>query len=296
MTTTSALTHADHTAADHTHADDSHAVHTHADDTHAVRLGRRAAASTRRIPLTRLVRVELRKLFDTRAGAWLLAAIGITSLLATGAVIAWAPDDQLTYGQFTLAIGFPMSVILPVIAALSVTAEWSQRSGLATFTLVPHRGRVVLAKALAVSLVAVAATPVAFALGALGNLAGSAITGVPAVWDADAVSAASFALGNTLLLLVGFTLGALIRNSPGAVVGYMIYAFVVPGLLAFLAFNQAWFADARPWVDPKYSQDALIVGELTTGEQWTQLAVTTLVWLVVPLAAAVLGLRRSEVK
>ena len=33
-------------------------------------------------------RVELRKSFDTRAGFWLLASIGIASLLTTGAVIA----------------------------------------------------------------------------------------------------------------------------------------------------------------------------------------------------------------
>ena len=50
----------------------------------------------------------------------------------------------------------PMSVILPIIAALSVTAEWSQRSGLTTFTLAPHRGRVLLAKAAAAVLLAVA--------------------------------------------------------------------------------------------------------------------------------------------
>ena len=97
------------------------------------------------------------------------------------------------------------------------------------------------------------------------------------------------------LLLVGFTLGALIRNSPGAIVGYMIYAFVAPGLLAFLAFNQAWFNDARPWVDPKFNQDALMQGTLT-GEGWTHLAVTTLVWLVLPLLVAVVNLLRSEVK
>jgi hypothetical protein len=249
----------------------------------------------RRIPLARLVHVEVRKVLDTRAGAWLLAGIGLCALLATGAVIAWAPDEQLTYSRFTLAIGFPMSVLLPVVAALAVTAEWSQRSGLTTFTLVPHRGRVLLAKALAVTLVAVAATPVAFAVGALGNLAGSGIAGVPTVWDQDLTDAATFALGNTLLLLVGFTLGALIRNSPGAVVAYMVYAFVAPGLLAFLAFNQAWFADARPWLDPKHNQDALINGSIV-GDQWTQLAVTSAVWLVLPLAAAVVLLRRSEVK
>src|SRR3712207_8192920 len=56
-----------------------------------------------------------------------------------------SPADQLTYGEFTLAIGVPMTIILPILAVLSVTSEWSQRSGLATFTLVPHRGRVLLA-------------------------------------------------------------------------------------------------------------------------------------------------------
>ena len=97
------------------------------------------------IPLSRIVSVELRKSFDTRSGFWLLASIAIASLLATAGVVIWAARDQLTYSTFTLAIGFPMAVILPVIAILSVTAEWTQRSGLTTFTLVPHRGRVVFA-------------------------------------------------------------------------------------------------------------------------------------------------------
>jgi hypothetical protein len=248
------------------------------------------------IPLSRVVAVELRKSFDTRAGFWLLASIGIAALLTTAAVIAWAPTSEVSYSQFTLAIGVPMTVILPIIAVLSVTSEWSQRSGLATFTLVPHRGRVLLAKAIAVLFVAVVATAVAFAVGAVGNLAGSALVDIPAAWDVDAADAANFALGNVLLLLVGFTLGALLRSSAGAIVAYMIYAFVVPGLLAFLAFNQAWFRDARAWVDPKYNQDALLQGTALTGEQWTHLAVTSLVWLLVPLTVAVLNLLRSEVK
>jgi hypothetical protein len=253
------------------------------------------AATPRRIPLARIVRVELRKSFDTRSGFWLLASIGLAALLTTGAVIAWAPQSEFTYSQFTLAIGVPMSVILPIIAVLSVTAEWSQRSGLATFTLVPHRGRVLLAKAVAAVLVAVASTLVAFTVGALGNLTGAAVAGIPTVWDQNLADVGYFTLGYTMLMLVGFTLGALIRTSPGAVVAYMIYAFVIPGLLAFLAFNQDWFRDARPWLDPKYNQDLLLHGNLT-GEQWTQLAVTTAAWLVLPLIAAVVNVHRSEVK
>jgi ABC-2 type transport system permease protein len=256
---------------------------------------RTAASTPRRIPLTRVVAVELRKSFDTRSGFWLLAGIGLAALLTTGAVIAWAPASEFSYGQFTLAIGVPMTVILPIIAILSVTAEWSQRTGLTTFTLVPNRGHVLFAKALASGLVALAATAVSFTVGALGNVTGAAMAGIDPAWNQDLTDVGYFALGNTLLLLVGFTLGALVRNSPGAIVGYMVYAFVAPGLLAFLAFNQTWFRDARPWVDPKFNQDTLLQGTLS-GDGWAHLAVTTLVWLVLPLTVAVFNLLRSEVK
>ena len=127
--------------------------------------------------MARIVSVELRKSFDTRSGFWLLASIGIASLLATAGVVLFAAADQLTYSTFTLAIGFPMAVILPMIAILSVTAEWSQRSGLTTFTLVPHRGRIILAKAIVAVLVAVASMLVAFVVGAVGNLVAAALAG-----------------------------------------------------------------------------------------------------------------------
>ena len=57
-------------------------------------------------------------MFDTRSGFWLMASIAITALLATGAVILLAPDSELTYDTFAAAIGFPMAVILPMIAIL----------------------------------------------------------------------------------------------------------------------------------------------------------------------------------
>jgi ABC-2 type transport system permease protein len=239
--------------------------------------------------------VELRKNFDTRSGRWLLASLGGAALLTTGAIIAWAPAEQLAYSEFTLAIGVPMTVILPIIAVLSVTSEWSQRSGLTTFTLVPHRGRVLWAKAIAALLVTAPATAAAFGVGAVGNVIGASLADVDAVWNQSMVDVRYFALGQSLLLLVGFVLGALIRNSSGAIVAYMIYGFVAPGLLAFLAFSQDWFADARPWVDAKYTQDALLRGELV-GDGWSHLAVTSVVWLVVPMIFAVANVLRSEVK
>jgi len=82
-----------------------------------------ARRAARPIPTTRLVKIELRKMFNTRSGFWMLVSIGILSVIATGAVIIFAPDSDVTYETFAAAIGFPMSVILPMIAILAVTSE-----------------------------------------------------------------------------------------------------------------------------------------------------------------------------
>jgi ABC-type transport system involved in multi-copper enzyme maturation permease subunit len=247
------------------------------------------------IPLSRIVKVELRKSFDTRAGFWLLMSIGIAAILATSAVLLFAPEEQIIYDNFAAAIGFPMAVILPMIAILSVTREWSQRSGLTTFTLAPHRGRVVLAKALVAVSIAVVSMLLAFSVGAVGNVFGSAIAGVDPVWDIGWAAALNIVLANILGLLVGFMLGVLIRNSAGAIVAYFVYSLLLSTLTSVLAETQQWFRDLQPWVDFNYAQTALFNGALTD-EQWAQLGVTSLAWLVAPLVLGVWMLLRSEIK
>ena len=247
-------------------------------------------------PLARLVKVELRKSFDTTAGLWLLVSIAVLSLLTTGAVIAWSSAEEQTYQTFTLAIGMPLSIVLPVIAALTLTSEWTQRTGLTTFSLVPHRRRIVLAKALALALVAAPSMLLAFGLGAAGHLTGTAIRGTEPVWDMTWASVGQFALGNVLSVLVGFILGLLIRSTAGALATYFVVTFVAPPLLTLLAVKQDWFGDLRPWVDPTVSQKALFGAIALDSEQWQQLAVTSVVWLAVPLAIGVARLVRAEVK
>ena len=257
---------------------------------------RPARTTPARIPLSRIVSVELRKSFDTRSGFWLLASVGITALLATGATILFAPDSELTYDSFAAAIGFPMAVILPMIAVLSVTSEWSQRSGLTTFTLVPHRGRTILAKAIGAVGIGITSMLLAFAIGALGNVVGSAMAGVDQVWDVGLVDVADIVLFNILNMLIGFMLGVVIRNSAGAIVAYFVYSFVLPTLAMVLAASQQWFKDLQPWVDFNCAQGALTDGGTMAGQEWAQLGVTGLFWLVIPLAVGVRMVLRSEVK
>src|SRR5829696_2468008 len=193
------------------------------------------------IPLSRVVRVELRKMFDTRSGFWLIASIGITGLIATIATIAFAPDNDLTYYNFAKAIGFPITVILPMVALLAITSEWSQRSGLTTFTYVPSRGRVVWAKTLSSLIVAVASMLFAFAIGAVGNVVGSTIAGTSMVWDLSAGHAATIVLGNLVSLLTGTMIGMLLRSSAGGLVAYFLMTLLLPNLFGLLAGSQHWF-------------------------------------------------------
>src|SRR5688500_19329434 len=98
------------------------------------------------IPFARILGVELRKMFDTRSGFWLMASIVITSGIATVLTVLLSDRDELTFDSFAGAVGSPMSIVLPIIGVLAVTSEWSQRTALTTFTLVPSRGRVISAK------------------------------------------------------------------------------------------------------------------------------------------------------
>jgi ABC-2 type transport system permease protein len=252
-------------------------------------------AVVHQIPLTRTVRVELRKMFDTRSGFWLIASIAITGLIATVATVAFAPDDDLTYYTFAKAIGFPITVILPMVALLSITSEWSQRTGLTTFTQVPQRGRVIWAKTISSIAVAVASMVFAFAIGAVGNVVGSWIAGTSTVWDVSVGHALSIVLGNLTCLLTGTMLGMLIRSSPAGLVAYFVFSLLVPTVSGILATSQEWFADLQPWVDLNYAQSFLFEG-MSTGAQWAHVVTTVLLWIVLP---GILGLRlvmRSEVK
>ena len=247
------------------------------------------------IPASRLLSVELRKMFDTRSGFWLMASIVILSVIATAATITFAPRDELTYETFASAVGIPMSVILPVIAVLSVTSEWSQRSALTTFTLVPSRGRVILAKAVGVVLIGIVSIGIAAAVGALGNVVGTAIAGVDTTWNVGAGELGLIVLANVLSMLVGFMLGVVIRSSAGAIVAYFVYGLVLPGVSSALASTQDWYRDNAGWLDFNYAVSGLFNGSMT-GEQWSQLGVTTFVWLVLPLTIGLRILLRSEVK
>jgi hypothetical protein len=248
------------------------------------------------IPLVRVVRVELRKMFNTRSGFWLMASLVIVGVLATVATILFAPEEDLTHDTFASAIGFPMTIVLPIIAILAITGEWSQRTGLTTFTLVPDRRRVLLAKTVSSVVVGVVAMLVALVVGVVGNVVGTTITGTDLVWDLSAAQFGTILIGSLLCLLTGTMLGMLLRSSPGALVTYFVLTLVLPTLFGILAASQPDFVDVQPWIDANLARSFLFEGPPENGEQWAQVAATAGLWLVLPSLVGIRAVLRSEVK
>ncbi|TCJ21831.1 ABC transporter permease subunit [Nocardioides jejuensis] len=247
------------------------------------------------IPFGRVLLVELQKMFDTRAGFWLMASIVIASVIATVVTVLLGDRDALSFDSFAAAVGSPMSILLPVAGVLAVTSEWSQRTALTTFTLVPSRPRVIGAKVIDVLAIGVVSMVLALGIGALGNVVTSLVTGNDAIWDISATSFAKIILANELGMLLGLALGLLFRSSPAAVVGYFVVNFVLPGISGALASSQQWWADHAGWFDLNQTRFLLFDSNLT-GEQWTQLGVTTLIWIVVPFLVGLRLVLKTEIK
>jgi ABC-2 type transport system permease protein len=247
------------------------------------------------ISLPRVVAVELRKMFDTRAGLWLMASILIAAVTATVATTLFAPASDLTYYTFAKAIGFPMTVILPIIAILAITSEWSQRTGLTTFTHVPNRRRVIVAKVVASVLVGVTSMLIALVVGVAGNLVAPAVTGTDRVWDVSLLHGLDIVIGSLISLLTGTMLGILFRSSPVALVAYFVTSYLLPTLFGLLASSHDGFQHLQRWIDLNYAQSFLFEGTLS-GVEWARLAVATTLWLALPALVGLHLVMRSEVK
>ena len=246
-------------------------------------------SGTSRIPLARLVRVEVRKLVDTRSGFWLLAAIVAITAAIIVIFFLTADAQDRTFLNFVGVTATPQGFLLPVLGILLVTSEWSQRTALVTFTLMPVRGRVLLAKVIAALLAGSAAIVLAVATAALATAAGGADDAWRGIgWD----DLAKFGLLQVTGVLQGLAFGLLFLSSAAAIVTF----FVLP--TAFTIVANLWTAlrDAAPWIDAGTAQQPLFRGVDLTTEQWWQVVSTTAIWVLLPFVVGLVRVLRAEVK
>lgn len=249
-------------------------------------LGIDAAPSPPPIPFSRLVRVEWAKATDTRAARWLLALVPLsTAGIMLVPVLAPTSFDQ-TYASYLRLAAIAVTILLPVVAILMFTSEWSQRSVLTTFTQEPRRIRVLNAK-LAVSMMLSGGAAVIGGVVTAAALGLAAASGRAVEANLTVGAITGYLLFVLLNVLAGVALAVLLQSSaPAIAASYALpAAFAVLGKASTLVSD--WIDTSTPW------------GKWVLENDWAghvpQISFSIALWVVVPLAAGVVRTIRRDV-
>jgi len=238
--------------------------------------------------LGRLTLVELRKMTDTRSGFWLLL---VTALLTVAVAVVSAlvlhDEDANLLNFFAISL-VPASILMPIVGILLVTAEWTQRTAMISFTLVPHRSRVLMAKLLA----GLALAAIGLQLCLLVALATTAFAGADGdqTWSLSAALIGQGAVSIGVPMISGIAFGAVLLSSAPAIVLY----FVLPTAWSALGAIPKLEGAAR-WLDQSRTMTPLLE-ETLSGTQWARLATSVALWTLLPLALGFWRVARSDVR
>jgi ABC-2 type transport system permease protein len=246
-----------------------------------------AAVTFPRIAFPRLSAVELRKMVDTRAGVWLLLVIQLVAVAAVSALLVAGNAEEQDFADFFTVSLWVTGVLLPVLGILAVTSEWSQRTGLTTFALVPQRERVIGAKLVAAAILTLVSVAVCLLVATLGNLVSGGS------WSFGLDGAGRGALYGLLAMAGGFALGLTFLNSALAITLY----FTVPTAWTALGDGISALAQPAEWLDMDRAAAPLLdATEAMTGTDWAQIATASALWVGLFLVVGLWRLRRTELK
>ncbi len=237
--------------------------------------------------LGRLIAVELRKMVNTRSGFWV--PIGVALITVAVAIIASANHGGRdgTFTHVLHATVQPAAFLLPVVGVLLICSEWSQRTTLTTFTLVPSRWRVIGAKLGASTIVSTIALVVCLLLtvvcaSAFGHAPGG--TGSLA-WQVIVQSWLFLVSG----MVMGLAFGAAILVSAPAIVAYLL----LPTIWGAVVGNISALAGVAHWLDASESLGPM-TQQAMSATQWAHALATFAVWIGIPIVIGAFRIGRGD--
>ena len=239
------------------------------------------------IPFGTLVRAELRKTVDVRAARWMLFASALLVVGAEAVPLVFPHNVTQDRASYLTWAALGLSRLLPLVLLMAMTAEWSQRTAMTTFTLEPRRGRVLAAKVVAGLIISVIAGLFALLAGTVAVLAASRLVagGVAEGWNWSQL--AGFALFVVLTSAVGMAIGAALHNTAAAIVSY----FVLAGLFSLLMIPA--LQKAGDWINTGTTFGWVLTGDWSG--HGAQIAVCAALWIALPLAVGTFRTIRREV-
>jgi ABC-type transport system involved in multi-copper enzyme maturation permease subunit len=186
-----------------------------------------------------LVRSELLKIRTTRSWwAYLIVIVLLAGIGTAGTIGSAASSDRGTVDfQLDVVDTMGVAVLLAIILGITIiTAEFRHGTVTPTFLAGPHRERVIGAKTIAVVVVAIGFALLALVVILAVALVWFAIIGVdPQFTDGEIMTrAVQQGLAAVLWALMGVAIGTMVQSQVAALVGTLVWIFVVENLLVGL--------------------------------------------------------------
>ncbi|GAA1840811.1 ABC transporter permease [Pseudonocardia ailaonensis] len=249
-----------------------------------------------RLSAAGILRSEWIKLRSVRSTLWCYAMI-VLFTVGVGAVVAAVSDQPAGQGSLvgSATAGTMITVlVVAVVGSLIVTGEYGTGQIRSTFSAVPRRTGVLAAKGAVLALTTFVVGLVSVAIAAVVSWA---ISGSPAVELSQAlvVPLVGAALYLTTIALLAFGLGAILRNTAGALATALGLLLVVPVVVTLLGglTDAAWIQTVGEYLPQ--SLGTRVMGD-GTGEglgRWAALGYLGIWDAVVLVLAGVLVKRRD---
>lgn len=238
------------------------------------------------IPFGNLVTAEVRKATDTRAARWLLGVTAALTLAAEAVPIAFPHAVTQNRASFLTWAALGLTRLLPIALILAMTAEWSERNALTTFTLEARRGRVLAAKVaagLGISVIGLAFSVGGAEIGVV--IAGAAGRHVATSWNwAELAGVVAFVM---LISGLGIAIGSAVHNTAAAIVTY----FALAALTSLLLIPAV--AKIGNWVNTTTTFGWVLTGAWSG--HGAQIATSAAIWIALPLAVGTVRTIRRDV-
>lgn len=229
---------------------------------------------TNSIPLSNVVKAEARKLIDTQVAKTII----ITTFVLTLAMFIISIFRFKNAGSWTdpfTSISSPSSTILPIIFILLICEEWTRGTALVTYTFVPQRNKVILAKFTILLVTFLGTILTLYALSAISSIIASGIYSYSFSWSVDIYSIVKQVLPLLINMLLGFSMAMVAQEITIALGLY----FIIPPITV-LATQLPVIGSYLKWISLEHSSSIFIAG--ATGVSGMEYVCSILTWIVVP--------------
>jgi ABC-2 type transport system permease protein len=243
--------------------------------------------------VTVALRAESRKLLTTQVWFWMFALqVGLTLLVAclasafTKTTDTGVPIEGILNGT----VGFAV-LIASVLGVIGITGEYRHLTVTPTFLSIPVRGTVIGAKLVTYLITGLVLGVVAVAVSLAVAVPWLSARGFDV--DLGTESTVRIIVGGIIAAgiwgIIGVGVGALLRNQVAAVVGIVLYRFLIEGILSAIPKVQA----AYPYLPGGATTSLLATPDTTDGAPYTLLSpwVGGLLLLAYGLVFAIVGSR-----